>query len=187
MEKKYVKDLMVPIDGYATVTIGTSLLDAMLSLKKAQDSYTKSKYQHRAILVLDEQQKVVGKISQLRIIKAVETRFDLDTEVENLENFGFGKDYIANRREHYRLQGPILNEASLRAAAEKRVEDFMQKPTAGDFVSEDCSLDVAIHRLVVGSLLSLLVTRNETIVGILRMSDVFSVVSNEMQSACLGS
>jgi CBS domain-containing protein len=187
MEKKYVKDLMIPIAEYATVTIGTSLLDATLTLKDAQDEYPENRYQNRPILVLDDQGQVVGKINQIRIIKAVETRYDLDTEIENLSNFNFSQEYIASRREDYRLRGPILNETSLRAASEKRVEDFMQKPTTGEFVSYDCSLDLAIHRLLVGSHLSLLVTRDKKIIGILRMSDVFSTVSHEMRKACLNS
>lgn len=181
MERTRVKDLMVPIREYATVTFGTSLLDAILELDKAQEAYTESKYQHRAILVLDEQNKVIGKIGQLRILKAVETRYDLDIDIENLSNFRFSDEYVAGRREQYRLQVPILNEESLRVATAKRVEDFMQKPTPGEFVSEECSIDVAIHRLVAGTHLSLLVTRNDEIVGILRIADVFAYVFHEMR------
>lgn len=182
MENICVRDLMVPIAEYATVKIGTTLLDAILALEKAQEAFTESKYQHRAILVLDEDKKVVGKIGQLRILKAVETRYDLDSEIENLSTFRFSEEYIAGRCEHYRLKGPILNKDSLRSAAQKRVEDFMQKPTSGEFVSETCSLDIAIHRLIAGTHLSLLVTRDENIVGILRISDVFAAVFHEMRT-----
>lgn len=172
---------MVPISEYATVKSGTSLLDSILALEEAQEAYTDSKYQHRAILVLDEQKKVIGKIGQLRILKAVETRYDLDSDIESLSNFGFSDEYIASRREQYRLNGPILNEEYLRIAAAKRVEDFMQQPTPGEFVSEMSSIDVAIHRLVAGTHLSLLVTRNEEIVGVLRIADVFASVFHEMR------
>jgi CBS domain-containing protein len=56
----------------------------------------------------------------------------------------------------------------------------MQTPTPGEYVSEDSSLDTAIHKLVAGTHLSLLVTRNEKIVGVLRISDVFAAVFHEM-------
>lgn len=183
MEHTCVRDLMVPISEYATVMVGTSLLDAILALERAQESYTISKYQHRAILVLDHNNTVIGKIGQLRILKAVETRYDLDSEVENLSNFKFSDAYIASRREQYRLQGPILNKESLRIATEKKVEEFMQTPTPGEYVSEDCSLDIAIHKLVAGTHLSLLVTRENQIVGILRIADVFAAVFHEMRVA----
>lgn len=182
MKKACVKDLMVPISEYATVMVGTSLLDAILALEKAQEEYTSSKYQHRAVLVLDHDKKVLGKISQLRILKAVETRYDLDNELDTLSSFKFSEEYIAGRRENYRLQGPILTKESLDTAAKKKVEEFMQQPTPGEFVSEESSLDLAIHRLVAGTHLALLVTSGEDIVGILRIADVFSSVFNEMRA-----
>jgi len=58
----------------------------------------------------------------------------------------------------------------------------MQMPTPGEFVAEDCSLDTAIHRLISGTHLSLLVTRREEIIGILRISDVFAAVFHEMMT-----
>ena len=70
----------------------------------------------------------------------------------------------------------------MKIIANKKVEEFMQKPKAGSFVSEDRNLDEAIHKLAAGRLQSLLVTRNGKIVGVLRMSDVFSVVSQEIKA-----
>ena len=181
MEHISVKDLMVPISEYAAVRVGTSMLDAIWELEKVQEAFTSSKYQHRAILVLDHNDTVVGKIGQLRILKAVETRYDLDGELENLSSFKFSEGYIDGIREQCRLQGPILNEESLRSAAEKKVEEFMQQPTPSECVSEDSSMDTAIHRMVAGTHLSLLVTRESKVVGVLRIADVFAAVFHEMQ------
>ncbi len=182
MQNLSVKDLMVPIEEYATVRYGTTLLGAIQELEKVQESYTDSKYQHRSILVLDETERVVGKIGQLRILKAVETRHDLKEELDHLEKFRFSDKFISNRREQYRQQGPILNRESLKEAMNKRVEEFMQKPTPGEFVSESSSIDLAIHRLVSGTHLSLLVTKNDRIVGILRIADVFAAVFHEVKA-----
>lgn len=182
MEQTCVKDLMVPISEYATVKVGTSLLEATLALETAQEAFTTNKYQHRAILVLDDDNKVVGKIGQLRILKAVETRFDLESETENLSKFRFSEKYMARQMENARFQGPILTNEPLGAAAAKKVEEFMQKPTPGEFVDEESSLDIAIHKLVAGTHLSLLVTRNDEIVGILRIADVFAAVFHKMRA-----
>jgi len=181
MQHYSVKELMVPISEYATVPMGTTLLEAIHVLERAQEAYTISKYQHRAILVLDEESNVVGKIGQLRVLKAVETRPDLDSEIEELKSFNFSEEYMAHRRDQYRMRGPIMDMKALATAAAKKVEEFMQKPTPGEFVSEDCSLDVAIHKLVAGTHLSLLVTRDRQIVGILRIADVFAAVYHEMK------
>ena len=181
MEKYSVKELMVPISEYATVPMGTPLLEAMNVLERAQEAYTISKYQHRAILVLDDEQNVVGKIGQLRVLKAIETRPDLNSELAELKQFSFSDEYMNHRQEQYRLRGPIMQEGDLVRAANKKVEEFMQKPTPGEFVAEDASLDTAIHKLVAGTHLSLLVTRGKKIVGILRIADVFAAVYHEMK------
>lgn len=180
MKNQRVKDLMVPISEYATVVIGTSLIDAVRALEQAQEAYTTSKYQHRAILVLDESGRVVGKISQLRALKAIQPDFDSATDIALLKNFNFSNSYIAQLRDLYRSHGKAMSEESLREASIKKVEEFMQTPSAGEYVSENCSLDTAIHRLVAGTHLSLLVTRDEKIVGILRISDVFAAVFHKM-------
>ena len=180
MENILVKDLMVPISEYASVTIGTSLGDAIKALEQAQENYTLSKYQHRAILVLDESGHIVGKISQLRALKAIEPESKSNSEVEQLKKFNFSDTYVAQLRDLYRSHGRIMSKESLRKASAKKVEEFMQTPSPGEYVSENCSLDTAIHRLVAGTHLSLLVTRKEKIVGILRISDVFAAVFHKM-------
>ncbi|PID72660.1 MAG: hypothetical protein CSA31_02275 [Desulfobulbus propionicus] len=181
MEQISVKELMVPISEYATVTVGTSLIDAVIALEKAQEAYSASKYQHRAILVLDENNAVIGKISQVLLLATIETRYDLGCDVESLSRFKFSDQYIADKREQYRLEGPILDDESFRTLVQKKVEEFMQRPTPGEFVSEESTLDVAIHKLVAGTLQSLLVTRGKEIVGILRTGDVFASVYQEIR------
>ena len=180
MENFIVKDFMIPISEYATVGVGTPLIDALKVLEKARTAYTESKYQHRAIIVLDEGGKVVGKISQLRALKAMEPKIDFHDELKNMAKFNFSDSYIAHLRDSYRSQGLILVPGNLQEAAAKKVEEFMQTPSPGDFVSENSSLDTAIHKLIAGTLLSLLVIRDDKIVGILRISDVFAAAFEEM-------
>ncbi len=180
MENILVKDLMVPISEYATVTIGTSLISAIKALEQAQETYTMSKYQHRAVLVLDKSGRIVGKISQLRALKAIEPETKSNSDIDQLTKFNFSDNYIAQLRDLYRSHGKIMSKDSLKEASTKKVEEFMQTPSPGEFVSENSSLDTAIHRLVAGTHLSLLVTRKEKIVGILRISDVFAAVFHKM-------
>ncbi|OGR15643.1 MAG: hypothetical protein A2X81_09520 [Desulfobacterales bacterium GWB2_56_26] len=180
MKNYLVKDLMVPITEYATVSVGTTLLEAIRVLEQAQEAYTVSKYQHRAILVLDPAGQVVGKISQLRALKAIEGDHEFNDEIDEMRKFNFSEAYIAQLRDRFRSRKIIIEENTLRETAAKKVEEFMQAPTPGEYVSEDCSVDTAIHKLVAGTHLSLLVTRNKEIVGVLRISDVFAAVFHEM-------
>jgi CBS domain-containing protein len=68
-----------------------------------------------------------------------------------------------------------------RKAGEQNVKKFMNTPSEGEYVSADASLDEAIHLLIMGHHQSLLVTRNENIVGILRLTDVFAAVFHTMK------
>jgi len=172
---------MVPISEYATVRVGTTLTDALLALENAQRAYKESPYQHRAILVLDENGHVIGKISQMRILKAIMPDYEFDSRIEDLKKFNFSEPYISRVREHNQIRGGILKKDILAKAAEMKVEEFMQTPTRGEYVSEESSIDTAIQQLVSGGThLGLLVTREREIVGILRIADVFAVVSQEI-------
>jgi CBS-domain-containing membrane protein len=182
VENHLVKDFMIPISEYATVVLGTSLANALIALEKAQEAHTSNKYQHRAILVLDDTGDVVGKIGQLRALQAIEPQNDFNEKIKEIGKYNFSKEYIAQLRDKYRSKEPILKKEALKIIANKKVEEFMQKPKAGSFVSVDRNLDEAIHKLAAGRLQSLLVTRNGKIVGVLRMADVFSVVSQEIKA-----
>jgi hypothetical protein len=120
MENHRVKDFMVPISEYATVVVGTSLIDAVKALEKAQETYTTSKYQHRAIIVLDKEGRIVGKISQLRALKAIEPDFQANTDIEQLKGFHFSDQYISQLRDLYRYRGKVMSKDSLRAASVKK-------------------------------------------------------------------
>ncbi len=70
-----------------------------------------------------------------------------------------------------------------RKSPQIKVKDVMYTPTEGEYVSEEANLDEAIHQLVVGKHQSLLATRGEKIVGILRLTDVFMEIC-EIMKAC---
>ena len=60
------------------------------------------------------------------------------------------------------------------------VRDYMQKPTEGEFVSEKDTCNVAAHRIVMGRHHSLLVTRGKVIVGVLRSTDIFNCLYDDL-------
>ena len=72
MENFRVKDLMVPLSEYATVPVGSTLFEAVQALEKAQEEFDHTKYKHRGILILDGNKRVVGKLSHLHALRALE-------------------------------------------------------------------------------------------------------------------
>jgi CBS domain-containing protein len=62
LKTKLVKDLMIPLSDYATVSEDATLNDAVLALKQSQADFDQAKYRHRAILILGADQQIIGKV-----------------------------------------------------------------------------------------------------------------------------
>jgi len=170
--KSTVKDLMVPLDEYATVSEDATLLEAVMALEKAQSEFDQDRYRHRAILILGKDGNVVGKVSQLDILRALEPKYgDLGNQIP-LTRFGYSRKFMSSLLEKFRLwETPV--EDICRKSLDLKVTQFMYVPTDGEYVEENATLTEAIHLLVMGHHQSLLVTKGEKITGILRLTDVF--------------
>ena len=182
MKNYVVKDLMVPISEYATVPETATLYEAVLALEEAQEAYQQSRYSHRAVLILNKEKRVIGKLSQMDFLCALEPRDDDLDQIRKFKQFGFSRKAVALQQEEYlKSSPPILDVYS--TAAKLKVTDLMQRPTEGEYVDETTSLDMALHQLTTGSNLSLLVTRGADIVGVLRLADVFAAVFHAMKES----
>ena len=184
MKTLSVKELMVPLAEYATVSEDATLAEAIISLEKAQQAFDHTKYRHRAVLVLDRNRRVIGKIGQLDALKALEPKYGEiqgDTSASAFRHFS--KMFLKSVQEQYRLFDKPLDDICKKAATLK-VANFMQKMSEGEFLNENATLDEAIHMLIMGHHQSLLVTRNDEIIGILRLTDVFAAVFQSLSTSC---
>lgn len=176
MKTRKVKDLMVPLAEYATVSEDDSLHAAVLALEEAQKRFRQDAYKHRAILVLSKDRHVVGKLSQLDVIKGLESGYKKMGDFKGISHTGFSTEFIKSMLDKYDLWKKPLEDICRRAPHIK-VKDVMYTPTEGEFVAEEATLDQALHQLVVGHHQSLLVTKDGgEIVGILRLTDLFQEV-----------
>ena len=182
MKSYSVKELMVPLSEYATVAEDATLYDAVLALEDAQENFEDkhTRYRHRAILMLNKDGQVVGKLSQLDVLKALEPKYQEKIQGQESHRLGISKAFMKSVFEDYKLFTNPLDDIC-RKAGEQPVKIFMHAPSEGEYVSEDEPLEAAIHQLVMGQHQSLLVTRDEKIVGILRLTDVFAEVFHKMK------
>jgi CBS domain-containing protein len=182
MKSKTVQEFMVPIEEYATVGKDDTLIDAVMALEKAQMEFDQTRYRHRAILVLDESNHVIGKISQHDVIKALEPHYQkISSQGQGaLNRFGLSDLFIKAAMEEYSFWDKPLQNLCEKAVRQK-VKDFMYMPSQGEFVDENATMDEAIHRLVIGEHHSLLITKGNEIIGVLRLVDVFEMVFNELK------
>ena len=61
-------------------------------------------------------------------------------------------------------------------ATELKVSEFIQAPAEGEYIDENATLGEATRQLVAYPYYSLLVTGNDEVKGILRLSDVFAKI-----------
>jgi CBS domain-containing protein len=184
MQSIKVSELMVPLAEYATVSEEATLTEAVSALDEAQKRVEGDREKHRAVLALDKKGRVVGKLDQWTVLWGIEPRYKEIGNLRETSRYGFSPEFLKSMIKNYGLWRKPL-EGLCRKAADIKVKDVMHTPTEGEYVAEDASLDTAIHLLVMGRHQSLLVTRGEDIVGVLRLSDVFKKVSDNIKACKL--
>jgi len=184
MKEILVKDLMVPLEEYATIQEDATLYDAVLALENAQADWEKfhKTYLHRAVLVYDKNQNIVGKLSQLDLLKSLEPKYSqAASESGRIMTSGFSQNFLRSLIKQFSLWDKPLSDIC-KKAAQLHVKDCMYIPEEGEFVDAEDTLDIAINQLVLGRHQSLLVMKERKIVGILRLTDVFKEVCNTIKA-----
>jgi CBS domain-containing protein len=180
MKHTMVKELMVPLAEYATVSEDATLPEAIHALEKAQAVFDQKRYPHRAILVYDKNDRIVGKLSQHDVISAMEPKYKKFTVGKGMARFVISPKLANSMFEQFRFWDTPLSDLC-KSAGKLKVGDIMYTPSEGEYIKEDSSMDEAIHRLHIGQHQSLLVTRDRDIVGILRLTDVFATICEAMK------
>lgn len=166
---------MIPISEYETISMETNLYEAALALDSVQKAYEQDAQRHNILLISDEKGEIVGKISQLDVLRALEPKGKQIGGSETLSRFGVSFQYLK----------PMLNQCGFwdrplldicRAAKRLKVKTLVCAPVEGEYVPEKASLAEAIHQLALEHHQSLLVTREGKIVGILKQRDLFKEV-----------
>jgi hypothetical protein len=119
------------------------------------------------VLILDKDKRVIGKLGQLDVLRALEPKDEDPGEINELNQFGFSSNFVHKLRKQRRMKAAPLKDLCSKAS-KLRVEDFMQTPSEGEFIEQEASLEMAVMQLVMGRHISLLVTREKEILGILR-------------------
>ena len=180
MDSKTARDLMVPIEKYPQVSADARLYEAVLALDKAQQNPPPGRQPYRAVLVVEDDGRVVGKIGQLVLVRALEPQSQVADDLALLARAGVSDEFLAKTLEHHRLFRAGLNDLC-RAAAQIPARKIMQPITQS--IDEGTSLAEAMHRIVVWQTLSVLVTRQGHPVGLLRLSDLCDEITRQMKTA----
>jgi len=175
-----IKELMVPISEYATIHEYANMADAMRAFESEKRKYGNAPYRFHSLVVIDDNRHVVGRLSQVDMMRALEPGYREMGESRWMGRTTLSLNMLQKLREQLQLWEQPL-EAMYAAMSHAKVKDYMQAPTEGEFVSETDTLNIAAHRIIMGRHHSLLVTRDEEIVGILRSTDLFNALYDMME------
>lgn len=175
MEDKKVRDIMLSLDEYATVSCEATIQEALVELSKAQMGLTYNRHHHRAVLVLDSGGRVVGKLTYWAILRSLEEKFLTDSDYDALSRSGVSQVFIESMQRGFSLFEGNLDQMC-KKAARISVKDAMVP--AEENIDDEASLTEAIRLMVLGHWQSMLVTREDRVVGILRLADVFEEVAD---------
>jgi len=181
MEAIKVKDLMVPLDQYVCISQDATLFEAVVALEEAQEKVSLKDYPHRAVLICDEDNKTIGKLSHLDVLRSLEPRYSELLDLKKVSGFGLSAEFMKSMMDRYELWKAPLEDLC-RKAAQVKLSSIVAAPLEGEFVDQDATLNRAIHQLIMGHHQSLLVTSGGSIVGVLKLADVFKEVSEKIKA-----
>lgn len=176
-----IKDLMVPRTEYATVSHTATLWETMRSLENAKKKYDDRPYRHRSVLVLNDAGRVVGKVSQVDIMRALEPNYQSIGSDISLSRFGFSAGFIASMESQYHLWKRSVDKI-MDDLDRIRVTEVMYKPADHERIKASDELTTAIHHFVMGRHQALLITERKRVIGILRSTDAYNALYEWIES-----
>jgi CBS domain-containing protein len=175
--QKYVIDVMLPLEEYALVSEEDTLYEAFIALEEAQAKIPEGRQKHRAVLVLNEEKKIVGKLGHLGFLKALEPGYKNLGQLDMVSKAGLTKEFITSMMKDFDLLQDDLDEIQKKTKTIK-MKDVMRPMT--EQVDVNDTINEAIHKIIMWQILSCLVTKGGKVVGILRISDLFDEVSRNI-------
>jgi len=180
MDEIKVKDLMLSLDEYATVSADTSIKEALEVLRRSQKGLDDNRHRHRAILVLDERGDVVGKVTHWSVLRRLELRFFTEEDYDALAHMGVSPVFIDSIKDGFALFQSNLTQLCKKTAMLKATDAMVK---VEESVDQETTLIEAIRLMVLGHWQSMLVRKDGVAVGILRLSDVFEAVADVIRES----
>jgi len=180
MEKMKVRELMRPVEEFPRISSQATFMEAVDALEKAQKVFSSGKASQRILLVYDEADQIVGKLSPMDVVQGLEPNYDRIDDLKNISHYRLAASTLESMKEQFRLWQRPLSELCKKAYNVK-IQNFIKLPSPDHMVNGDDKMDNAFHLFVVGRHDSLFVKDGEKIVGLIRFSDVYSKIAQTMR------
>ena len=176
-----VKDWMVPLDEHITISEDSTLQEAVLALEGAGERFDLRGYRHEAVLVLEKGGRVIGKLSQLDVLRCLEPKYAELGDMKKISGYGLSAEFLRSMIDRYDLWKAPLDEIC-RKASRMRVGDIAGPPLAGEIIEVEASINQAAHQLIIGHHQSLMATSKGEIVGVLLLTDMFQRIGERLKT-----
>ena len=183
MAANKVESLMVPVEKFPMISQDVTFSEAVLALDKAQEEYLAGKREQRILLVYDQDNRIVGKLTPIDVIRGLEPNYGklVDTHASAfVSNFEY---VISSMREQMEQMSAPWDGLCARAK-DARVKDFLRKLSPAQVVQVSDSMNEALHRFILGGHDSLFVTDGQKLVGVIRFSDVYREIQSQIKGVC---
>ena len=166
-----VKDLMLPLSECPKVSGDRTIHEAMVMLEADRERFRKSDYRPRLLLVLDDQARVIGSVRHVDMLKGM---------------LGGARPGVAPEPGDQSQTAQISSSPKgiadvLSPDRHLKVKAITHFPTENEYIEENAPLEQAAGRLIAGPYLNLFVKSGNEITGILRMSDLFQHLSEDLK------
>jgi CBS domain-containing protein len=182
MKNRKVRDLMTPEKEFVRINEDLSVPESIIALKNAIKGYVEKNYLYDCVLVENSNGVVLGKISAVDIIKALEPKYSRtgDSDVfskKGVPHFGLSPEYVKTIVSRYNLWDESL-EDMVRHSSSLKASDIMYSPSDGGHVYETSTIADAIHQMALNHHTSVIVEKDDKITGVIRLMDIFKEVCN---------
>ncbi len=178
MSVNIAKDIMVPIDKYPIVNASATVLDAVIRLDESRRNPDSGKQPYMAVLVADKNGKIIGKLGQMALMRALEPRSHVVDDQYALKRAGVSESIMETALKHFGNLQRELSEMCIGAAA--LPVRFVMLPFKEHIDVESHICDV-IHLMLEWQTLSVLVTEKNQPVGLIRLADICDEVMKQMR------
>ncbi len=173
-------DIMVPLDEYPIVDASSTVLDAVIRLDDSRRNTKPGKQPFQAVLVTDDNGNIIGKIGQLALLRALQPQSRMAGDQDSLERAGVSDTLMETALEHARRFQVQLPEMC--AGASTLAVNHIMAPLH-EHIDEGAPVCEVVHQILAWQSLSLLVTKGNRPVGLVRLSDLCDEVMQQMREA----
>jgi CBS-domain-containing membrane protein len=184
MDPMTVQSLMIPVEQFPRISQEKTFGETAEALDRCHAEFKAGSTPTCILLVHDEQNRIVGKVSPVDLLRALEPQYTKlrGTIGEYARSLSYDK-MIGSALDHAALWSKPLSELCTKSNS-KKIKDFITHPATEQTVALTDSLDKALHRFVMGRHDSLFVMDGKRLAGMLLFRDVYGHILSTIKDSC---